>query len=201
MQKLIDYLMERYRPETFLLYGSYADGTWNEGSDFDAMLIADCTEPGHDVSIVDGVQLDVFLYPLDAEFLPEEYPMLYHGKVIFDKAGMGEILLSCVKTYIDGQPRKTAEEIRNDLAWCEKMLRRTQRRDAEGYYRWHWLLCDSLEFYSDIRGSYYFGPKKTLKWMEGEDAEAFRIYSDALACMEESKLEKWIAYLKKQMEG
>ena len=44
----------------------------------------------------------------------------------------------------------------------KRMLLRTMRGDVEGYYRWHWLLCDSLEIYFDIKGIHYYGPKKQL---------------------------------------
>ena len=32
---------------------------------------------------------------------------------------------------------------------CKKMLLRTLRSDAEGLYRWHWVLIDSLEIFCD----------------------------------------------------
>ena len=56
------------------------------------------------------------------------------------------------------------------IAWCKKMLARTSRADTEGYYRWHWLLLDSLEIYMDAKRLYYHGPKKALRAMAQMDA-------------------------------
>ena len=75
------------------------------------------------------------------------------------------------------------------------MLHRTLRGDAEGSYRWHWLLVDSLEIYFDSRHLRYFGPKKALRSLERQDAEAFRLYTLALQELRRERLSAWIAYL------
>ena len=83
-----------------------------------------------------------------------------------------------------------------ELSWCEKMLSRTMRGDAEGYYRWHWLLVDSLEIYFDVKGLHYYGPKKALRLLEQTDQEAFRIYTKALQEFKHERLSDWIFHLK-----
>ena len=93
------------------------------------------------------------------------------------------------------RPKKSDEERRQALDWCGKMLARTQRDDAEGAYRWHWLLIDSLEIYFDLHGLPYYGPKKALRTMEQTDPEAFSLYSKALNSMNRDALSAWIACL------
>ena len=80
------------------------------------------------------------------------------------------------------------------------MLVRTARGDAEGYFRWHWLLCDSLEIYFDIKQLYYFGPKKSLRSMAKSDPESYRIYSRALKDWNQASLSEWIACLENQLQ-
>ena len=75
------------------------------------------------------------------------------------------------------------------------MLARTARGDAEGYYRWHWLLSDRLEIYCDIKHIYYRGPKKALRYMEKNDDGSFRIYLKALESMDRDGLSDWVRYL------
>ena len=70
------------------------------------------------------------------------------------------------------------------------------RGDAEGYYRWHWLLVDSLEIYFDVKGLHYYGPKKALRLLEQTDQEAFRIYTKALQEFKHERLSDWIFHLK-----
>ena len=62
MEQVIEYIHEKYNPLSIILYGSYADGTNNLNSDFDALVIVADHEQFHDTSIVDGVSLDIFVY-------------------------------------------------------------------------------------------------------------------------------------------
>ena len=63
MEQIISCLKKRYSPRGLICYGSYCDGTQNQYSDFDALLICDGGEFIHDTSIVEGVRMDVFVYP------------------------------------------------------------------------------------------------------------------------------------------
>ena len=65
MQIVLRYLKETYHPETIILYGSYVDRYANQYSDFDAFLIAPCSKTIHDTGMVNGVTLDVYVYPSD----------------------------------------------------------------------------------------------------------------------------------------
>lgn len=86
--------------------------------------------------------------------------------------------------YICQQPALTLEEKGELISWCRKMLSRTVRKDAEGLYRWHWLLTDSLSIYCQIRGLYYFGPKKTLLRMQTDDPFGYSLYMEAMTRIE-----------------
>lgn len=121
---------------------------------------------------------------------------VFDGKIILDKTGIAHQLQRRVLDYIAQTPLKTADEIQQELDWCEKMLARTLRGDAEGYYRWHWLLCDSLEIYFDVKRLHYYGPKKALRFVAQTDPEAFRLYSLALKELSREPLSAWVRYLR-----
>ena len=200
---ILNYLIQTYSPQAILIYGSFADGSNNENSDFDALIIADHAKT-HDVSIIAGTVLDVFVYPADyfqEAYDPEEFLQVFDGMILFDKDGVAERLKRSVLDYIANIPQKTPEELVQSLAWCDKMLMRTERRDAEGYYRWHWLLQDSLEIYCDLRGWYFFGPKKALRRMEQEDTESFQIYKKALSELIPENLTQWVGCLRQQYQN
>ena len=199
VEKIISYLKETYSPDAIIIYGSFADGSANEHSDFDALVMAD-RDKLHDSSVIDGTILDVFVYPSNtfrSAYDPAEFVQVADGKIVLDKNGAARRLQKQVLSTIEHTQKKTADEIRQEISWCEKMVLRTMRHDAEGYYRWHWVLTDSLEIYCDIQGFRYFGPKKTLRLMEQADKEAFRIYSEALRYFERERLSEWISYLKR----
>ena len=75
------------------------------------------------------------------------------------------------------------------------MLLRAGREDAEGMFRWHWLLTDSLEIYCDVMRERYRGPKKALRWMERAHPDAFACYTAALSRMDRAATEEWVEYL------
>lgn len=197
-EKILAYLKETYQPDAIVIYGSFADGSANEGSDFDALVIADKGRT-HDSSVIDGIVLDVFVYPpetFQSEIDPEEFVQVWDGKIILDANGVAARLQKRVLDFIAHGPQKTVEEIQQEIRWCEKMLSRTMREDAEGYYRWHWVLFDSLEIYFDVKGLHYYGPKKALRFLEQTDPEAFRIYAKALREFKRERLSEWISHLK-----
>lgn len=197
-EKIVGYLKKTYQPDAVIVYGSFADGSANLNSDFDALIIAG-KEKAHDSSIVDGVVLDVFVYPAETfstDYDPEEFVQVWDGKIVLDEHGIAGQLKAKVLDYIEHLPKKTVTEVAQEVEWCEKMLLRTMREDVEGYYRWHWVLCDSLEIYFDIKGLHYYGPKKTLRLMEKSDAEAFGLYAKALREFDRESLSAWINYLK-----
>lgn len=197
---IINYLLETYAPEAVIVYGSYAAGDAGDHSDFDALVITDrAAGRQHDGTCVGHTLLDVFLYPPETfcgDYDPEEFLQICDGKILLDREGRAEALMDRVRDYAASRPRKTEQELRQALAWCEKMLDRTLREDAEGYYRWHWLLTDSLSIYCDVRGVLYRGPKKTLRYMEETDRSAFELYARALKQLDREPLKEWLSYLK-----
>lgn len=199
MTEFINYIKEKYNPTGIIVYGSFADGLTNEHSDFDALVITESGTPFHDGSTVNGTQLDVFVYPeytFDAVSDPSEFIQIYNGRIVLDKNGTATKLYNLINEYIENIPSKTIDEILTDIQWCEKMLLRSQRSDAEGMFRWHWLLIDSLEIFFEIIGKRYIGPKKSLKIMRDLYPDAYTLYEKALKSFTQDSLSAWISYIK-----
>lgn len=194
VENILNSLYAAYAPKALILYGSYADGTNNAGSDFDALILADHV-PHHDVSIVDGVQLDVWVYPSDyfaEEDTLEEIVQIADGIVLHDPQSIGTALQNRVKVYVAGKMMRSAEENAEAVAWCRKMLARTERGDAEGLYRWHWLLTDTLEIACDLLQQPYLGPKKSLRWLASAHPAVYAAYTRALMEFTQEALTAWI---------
>ena len=199
MEKMIEYIMQRYDPLSIIVYGSYANGTNNQGSDFDALVISRSHGRFHDTKLVEGVQLDVFVYPasyFEAEYDCGDFVQIFDGKIVADSEGRGKDLQTRVLSYLQNRPCKTRDEIESSIAWCAKMLERTKRADAEGAFRWHWVLTDSLEIFYDAIGEPYLGPKKALIRMKEHHPVAFAHYEKALKDFSEESLSSWVSYLK-----
>ena len=187
-----------YQPHAILVYGSYADGTAGPASDFDALLLCDEVPVAHDGRTVDGVPLDVFLHStaeLAAHPDPSDYLAAYDAILVRDDRGMGAKLKAEVRAYVDQFPPISADEKQHWREWCEKMLRRAAQGDAEGYFRWHWVITDSLDIYCQLRDRFYFGPKKTLLRMAQEDPEGHRLFFHAARQMDRAALAAWLSYV------
>ena len=194
------YLLQTYQPEAILVYGSFADGSAGENSDFDALVIAR-GEKRHDASVVGGIVLDVFVVPPEffaGAYDPEEFIQLADGKILLDKNGTADRLQRQICDHLARWTPKTDAELWQELEWCRKMIARTQRGDAEGYYRWHWLLTDSLEIYFDVQRRYYRGPKKALRQLAQEAPQAYCLYTQALQTLDRDALTRWIDFLSAQ---
>lgn len=194
---ILQYLRDKYRPLAIILYGSFADGTDGPESDFDALLIAE-GERRHDDSLFQRLPLDVFIYPPETfqrDYDPDEFLQVYGGRIVEDRGGLAAGLLERVRASVEQRPRKTRAEVREELAWCRKMLGRALREDDEGLFRWHWLLTDSLEIFCDVTGEPWLGPKKTLRRMSASYGVALLVYRRALRELRPDALRNWIDYL------
>lgn len=102
---------------------------------FDALIIAG-KEKAHDSSIVDGVVLDVFVYPTEtfsADYDPVEFVQVWDGKIVLDEHGIAGQLKAKVLDYIENLPKKTVTEVAQEVEWCEKTLRLMEKSDAEAF--------------------------------------------------------------------
>lgn len=101
-EKIVGYLKKTYQPDAVIVYGSFADGSANLNSDFDALIIAG-KEKTHDSSIVDGVVLDVFVYPAEtfsADYDPEEFVQVWDGKIVLDEHGIaGQLKAKALREF------------------------------------------------------------------------------------------------------
>ena len=126
-------LTQRYHPRAMILYGSYARGDWDEESDFDCLLIADSKPCRHDGSMIDGVQLDCFLFTVGETLSEDLDPFLpiLDGVLVFDD-GVGAALMERVRRYAETHARTSAEDKAFLRTWITKTLRRTEKGDEEG---------------------------------------------------------------------
>lgn len=204
MQDILSYLAAEYDPLAIILYGSFSDGTSNLFSDFDALLITADGPRRHDDRFVDCTQLDVQISPLSdfaGDYDAAAFTQVYGGQILLDRNGVAAALLEKVQRYVDSRACKTREQLQQDVSWCEKMLRRAERTDAEGAYRRHWLLVESLRIYTELRAWPYLGPKKALRQLAQKDKEACALYEKALCDGDYPAVAAWVGHIRSRFEG
>ena len=196
MDRFVQYLREKYRPRALLVYGSYVRGDQDGFSDFDCMVIVDSKEKNHDDSVVDGVQLDCYIFTAD-EVSGENmdpYITAYDSRIVFDD-GIGCALMERVRRHVETHAQTSAEEKAFLRAWIEKTLRRTEKGDDEGHFRAAALLAESLEDYCLLRDRFYCGSKKTIAFLREYDPEGHALFQRAITHSGADSLRRWAEYI------
>lgn len=167
---------------TLLLYGSRADGSADEDSDYDIAAFGPRDRTVRDTRVIDDAFLDVFLYPESALSQPSPEWLKLRGSVVLAQRGQeaDAFVQALGALFVQGPPTLPADEISARTTWAWKMAARMERGDAEGHYRRAWLLTSLLEDYFALRGLWFEGPKKSLQWLRRHDAPASSALEAAL---------------------
>jgi hypothetical protein len=100
------------------------------------------------------------------------------GYCLYDSEGRGKVFLKELQQRIEQGPKQlSASEIQHTKQWVYKMLERAKSSDVESLYRRYWLAVDLLQIYFDLRGQWYFGPKKGLAWLREDDSIGYQLFS------------------------
>jgi len=181
IENIRNYLKEQYNCHSIILYGSFANGTYTDESDIDIICFCDNVLKKNDTTIINGRQLDAWMYDTNMMTKQEELLHINGGKILLDEKDLCTTLLANIEELFNEGARKlTLEEINFQKNWLMKMLNRAKKNDIEGNFRYHWMLVDSLEIYFDIKGLWYLGPKKSLYWLKENDRNAYKLFNDAL---------------------
>ena len=197
IEQIKRYLIDKYQCHLIILYGSYTTGDFTEESDVDIIGFSDNDYSGNDTSIQYGLQLDVWIYNSTLMKEIEKYLHIIDGKIIYDQRCSGNNFLDLIKqTFVKGVEKLDEQKEQFLKSWLTKMLKRSQKNDPEGNYRFHWMLKDSLEIYFNIKGLWFLGPKKSIKWLMENDKIMYELFT--LAFDKNAKLhdvEKLIKYI------
>lgn len=182
LHELCALLRRDSRAHTILLYGSRADGTENEFSDYDIAAFADVPATKRDTRIVAGRFLDVFLHPEAVLAAPSvEHLTLRGSRILVQRGSEASAFLARLDAMFDRGPEPLPpDEIDARRIWARKMALRMRRGDIEGDFRRAWLLTALLEDYFALRGMWYRGPKKSFQWLLESDAATHRAFESAL---------------------
>jgi len=196
MQGILDYLNKTYQPLAILLYGSYQNGTNDEYSDFDCMLIVAEKGKNHDDSVIDGVQLDCFLFTEEETVSgdPDTFLTAYDARIVKDN-GSGVALQQRVREYVAENSDIGEEEKQFIASWIRKTMKRAQKNDDEGSFRAIAFLWESLTDYMLLRGRFYFGSKKTIAFLRENDEAGYRLFRRAISERSNEAIAEWAEYV------
>lgn len=200
---ILKYLNEKYEPHTIIVYGSFINGSYTPESDFNVVLVSDTARKSNDTSVVNDVQLDAYIYntrDIVESYSPAELIQIYDGNILLDEKGYGKFIVEDVQKYLHETARKSEGEKLYLRAWVQKMARRAEQPGAEGLYRLHWLLAESLEVYFNLHDLAYYGPKKSLLWLKENRSEDYELYLSALENCSVKRLKQWLRIVVKNWQ-
>jgi hypothetical protein len=182
LQNICDQLVRDAGAHTILLYGSRADDTANEFSDYDIAAFAQVAVSTRDTRVIEGQFLDVFVHPEAVLLNPSQEHLTLRGSRILIQRGMDatQFLAGLDTIFQNGPNPLPIDEIQARRTWARKMVLRMRRSDIEGNFRRAWLLTALLEDYFRLRGMWYQGPKKAFQWLLASDSETYRAFDNAL---------------------
>ena len=197
-EKIIEYLKEKYNPISILLYGSYSNGMNDVSSDFDCMVIVDEKESNHDGSIVDGVQLDCFIFTVEEvkKENSDTFLTAYDAEIVFDN-GIGQELKQKVREYVKNNSTTELSEKKFVASWIEKTCKRMEKGDDEGNFRGFMLMSESLSDYYMFRDMFYFGSKKAVQYLKENDSKGYELFHRAVTDKDNGSIIEWVKYLSK----
>lgn len=195
-KKIVEYLDKEYNPLAILIYGSYSDNTFTEFSDFDCMVITEQKSIEHDDSIIDGIQLDCYIYTKEEiEVLDTEtFITVFDATIVLD-SGIGIELKNRVRKYVSFNTIVDDEEKQFIVSWIKKSINRLKIEDDEGYFRSIELLKESLNDYFVLRDLFYFGSKKSISYLKSNDSIGYQLFHEAIMNKDISSIIKWAEYV------
>ncbi|MBQ9828089.1 MAG: nucleotidyltransferase domain-containing protein [Lachnospiraceae bacterium] len=196
------YLEFTYEPRSVILYGSYSRGEQDETSDIDCMVITDHKSREHDSSLIDGVQLDCYIYtPAETETMDPDVFLPVYDSVILKDDGTGERLKERVKTYVKDHAKAPESEKRFVAGWIDKTLRRLRKGDDEGCFRGISFLAESLEDYCMFRDIFYFGSRKTIAMLKEKDPKGYKLFHKAVTGRKNGDIAAWAMHVMRDETG
>lgn len=196
MEQILEYLKNTYKPLSILVYGSFADGTNDETSDFDCMLIVSEKVKNHDDAIINGIQLDCFIFTeneLQSEKI-DTFLTAYNSRIVADN-GIGTELKRRVHDYVEKNSNTPKEEKDFLISWIQKTLLRIAKNDDEGSMRAVSFLAESLADYFTLRDMFYFGSKKAIRFLKKEDTKGYTLFHNAVMSRSNEAIIKWADYI------
>lgn len=193
MQRIFDYLKQTYRPLAIVTYGSFSCGMNDEYSDYDCMIIVERKDSSHDDTVIDGIQLDCFIFTKD-EVLGEDldaFLTVYDGKIVLDTDEIAANLKIRVRNYVEEHSVIPADEKKFIISWIRKTMHRVEKNDDEGNYRALAFLWESITDYFLLRDLFYFGSKKAVAYLKEKDAEGYRLYHEAITDRTNTAISEW----------
>lgn len=197
IEHVLEYVKEKYDPKAIMLYGSYASFDYNENSDLDMFIVVDKKEKNHDNSKIDGVELDLFIFTKDEIMDIENLDVLltaYDGIILKDSDNILSDLKDRVRKYVFDNTDLGDDEIEFIRNYIVKTISRSKNNDLDSKFRLINLLSESLANYCLLRRKFYFGSKKTIKYLIENDIYGYELFENALKNKGYHDIIDWLFY-------
>lgn len=188
-QEVVDFLIERYGPKAILLFGSRADGTSKESSDWDIFVIGATKNTERDSDLITtpgGNLLDIAFkaFPTKGEPLTTAIKPLWPAKVLLDASG--GVLEEVLKTNERALEQGPLLLYENGILRRYRILSRRQSKvekhksDKESQFIFSGAVLElAIRLWFELRNEWALPAEKAMGIIEDKDPQ-FRKMLDVL---------------------
>ena len=182
-EKIVDHLIKKYNPEAIIFHGSRAREAEREDSDWDLYVFVSDKEVKGGTELFEGQQLDVALMhtPIEEyDFVDTFGPTLRIAKILFDKTGIGERIMTEIKDIYGKDKKLTEQDILNRKRRFERMLSRiegTIDNDLLFFYHTGSFFESVVRYWFEMRSEWPEPPYHALPIIKEKDSAYFELLS------------------------
>jgi hypothetical protein len=177
LNKIRNYLLEKYAPEAIFLHGSRVRGDAADTSDYDIVMI---TSDANDIFSHDfeGMMLDIAAYPLNTHILEvgnkvPNWPL----KILHDTNDIGKRIYEETElAYKNGPTLLSEQEWKNRINYTERLIDKIKARGNNVSIRRYYLsdfYMRAVRYWFEKKNRWTVSPYRALPLIQAEDPDFF----------------------------
>ncbi|MBC7540172.1 MAG: nucleotidyltransferase domain-containing protein [Bacteriovorax sp.] len=181
LEKILDFLKDKYKFHSVILYGSRAGDKFRSDSDYDFLCIRKEGKRIREIIKFENITIDLIVDDEEIAKRPNDVLYLWQSKILTDEKGFAKALVDSTLARLSHSPEPLSlSRITQRKKQILDSLIYIQQNDILGDYRRNDLLAKLLPLYCDFAHIWDLGDKHTLTWLEKNDSKTFELFRLAL---------------------
>lgn len=181
LEKIVDFLKDKYEFHCAILYGSRAGDKFRVDSDYDFLCIRKEGKRIREIIKFENITIDLIVDDEEIAKRPNDVLYLWQSKILLDENEFAKALVNSTLSLLSHPPEPLPpSRVTQRKKQMLDSLIYIQQNDILGDYRRNDLLAKLLPLYCDFAHIWDLGDKHTLTWLEKNDSKTFELFQLAL---------------------
>jgi predicted nucleotidyltransferase len=180
LEKILKFLSDHYEFHTAILYGSRAGSDFRVTSDYDFLLVRESGKRIREIIHFEDCCIDLIVDDEDIINRPFDTMYLWQSKVLKDETNFAKKLVDANSKLLSSPPvplpmnriKQRKKQVLDELEYVKN-------DNVLGNFRRHDLMVKLLSLYFVFIQKWDLGDKYSLNWLEKNDLEAYKLFSNA----------------------